>query len=592
MQGARSALQIANDRDFVTYLSTLRNGGCLTIHFILRLFLKMQTDIPSRGVLHSSQSRDEWRLEQGFAGAELQLLDQTQNKEVHGDTPGWDSQKQPSSRIFDDKLAADELPGWNGYVEWEDYPEKKRKAHKILISQSSHLRLSFRIRWKLWHRAIGGRLAVVPEESWAIVLKEKSPDMLHLLQFPYNGEPPKKLITARPITLTSLHFVRNHGGIPSIEPSAWFLRLDGLVKEPKKLTLSDLQDENRFSRMERLVTIQCSGTRRIEQIGLYAGEGDEMINAPWAEGAIGTAKYAGVSLKKVIKDCGGLIDGAKHLELVGADTYFKTNEVMNYAVSVPYSKVKANEVILAWEMNGEPLPKIHGAPVRVVVMGYIGARSVKWLYRVTAIPEPTRAPVQSREYLYFNQQVGKHNQRWTDGIQIQEMPVSSAIMSPWDKQVVLHEGMIEVKGWAYSGGGRWPERVEVSADGGFSWYDIPAENMSIKHKFAWRTWHTLLPCDVEGWIEIVVRCWDNSLNTQPIEIRNAWNWGLHVTSSAHRIRVYSVNKAKQRTRERLREFENRGTSLVPITRPTEFPHMTWKDYDSYFEKNGPRDVEE
>jgi sulfite oxidase len=181
--------------------------------------------------------------------------------------------------------------------------------------------------------------------------------------------------------------------------------------------------------MERLVTIQCSGTRRLEQIALYAGEGDEMINAPWAEGAIGTARYGGISLKKVIKYCGGLMDGAKHLELVGADTYFKMNEVMNYAVSVPYSKVKANEVMLVWEMNGEPLPKIHGAPVRAVVMGYIGARSVKWLYRITAIPEPTKAPVQSREYLYFNQQVGKHNQRLTDGIQIQEMPVSSAIVS-------------------------------------------------------------------------------------------------------------------------------------------------------------------
>jgi sulfite oxidase len=217
--------------------------------------------------------------------------------------------------------------------------------------------------------------------------------------------------------------------IPSIDPAAWFLRLDGLVRDHKELTLADLQDESRFPRMERLVTLQCSGTRRIEQISLYAGEGDEMINAPWAEGAIGTAKYVGVSLKKVIKYCGGLVDDAKHLELVGADTYFKMNETMNYAISVPYSKVKANEVMLVWEMNGEPLPKIHGAPVRAVVMGYIGARSVKWLYRITALSEPTRAPVQSREYLYFNQQVGKHNQRWVDGIQIQEMPVSSAIVS-------------------------------------------------------------------------------------------------------------------------------------------------------------------
>ncbi|KAI1759803.1 molybdopterin binding oxidoreductase [Hypoxylon sp. FL1150] len=562
----------------------------------------MQHDIPMREAVRNFQPKDEWRLEQGLAGVEQHLLDQTRSKD--GDLQGLNGDVSSVTGKFDYKLAADELPGWEGYVEWEDYPEKKRKAHEILESQSFPPPPEFQlapipgtnpvlegVRWKMWHRAVGGRLAAVPEESWAIVLKEKSLDMLHLLQFPYNGEPPKRLVIAQPITPNPLHFVRNHGGIPSIDPSAWFLRLDGLVKEPKKLTLSDLQDESRFPRMERVVTIQCSGTRRIEQISLYAGEGDEMINAPWAEGAIGTAKYVGVSLKKVIKYCGGLVDGARHLELSGADTWYM-NEVMNYVISVPYSKVKVNEVMLVWEMNGEPLPKIHGAPLRAVVMGYIGARSVKWLYRITAIPEPTRAPVQSREYLYFNQQVGKHNQKWIDGIQIQEMPVSSAIMSPWNKQVVVHEGQIEVKGWAYSGGGRWPERVEVSADGGFSWYAVPTENMSLKHKFAWRTWHTWLPCDVEGWIEVVVRCWDNSLNTQPIECRNAWNWGLHVTSSAHRIKIYSVNKAKERTRARLEEFEKRGVPFVPITRPTEFPYTTWEEYDEFFKKNGPRDVDE
>jgi sulfite oxidase len=95
------------------------------------------------------------------------------------------------------------------------------------------------------------------------------------------------------------------------------------VKNPKKLSLENLKDEKLFPRQSSLVTIQCSGTRRVEQIAEYAGEGDEMINAPWAEGAIGTATWTGVSLKKVIKYCGGLIDGAKHLELYGADTYFK-----------------------------------------------------------------------------------------------------------------------------------------------------------------------------------------------------------------------------------------------------------------------------
>lgn len=159
-----------------------------------------------------------------------------------------------------------------------------------------------------------------------------------------------------------------------------------------------------------------------------------------------------------------------------------------------------------------------------------------------------------------SQQVGKHNQQPTAGIQIQEMPVSSAIMSPWKNQVVIHNGKIHCKGWAYSGGGRWPERVELSADGGFSWYAVPLENLSKKGRWTWRTWWIDLPCDVEGWIEIVCRCWDNSLNTQPLSVRAAWNWGLHVTSSAHRISVYSINKTRARTVEKLKQFQTTGKS--------------------------------
>lgn len=228
----------------------------------------------------------------------------------------------------------------NRYIEWEDYPEKKKKAHSILASQKFPPPPEFQlgpipdtnpvlegVRWKLWHKAIGGALTRVPDDSWATVLKEKHPEMLHLLQFPYNGEAPKRLVAAQAVTPNPLHFVRNHGGIPDINASKWSLRLDGLVAKPQKLSLADLKDQKKFPRMERLVTIQCSGTRRVEQIGLYAGEGDEMINAPWAEGAISTAKYVGVSLRKVIEACGGLKEGGKHLELYGAETYFKQNQV-------------------------------------------------------------------------------------------------------------------------------------------------------------------------------------------------------------------------------------------------------------------------
>ena len=84
----------------------------------------------------------------------------------------------------------------------------------------------------------------------------------------------------------------------------------------------------------------------------------------------------------------------------------RKGKVYNYAVSVPWRKVRQNEeVLLAWEMNGKPLPKIHGYPLRVIVTGYIGARSAKWLYKINALAEPSMGPVQAAEYLYYNQQV-------------------------------------------------------------------------------------------------------------------------------------------------------------------------------------------
>jgi len=559
--------------------------------------------------LDTTNRPDEWKIEQGMAGHKLPILDQSGSDIVHLYPP-------PVTKLMKDeeaiasvgdraKLFTRERDGWKGYIEWENYPEKKAKAHKILTSQTFNPSPDFIFGpipgtnpvlpgndFKDWHTALGGELTTVADDSWRCVLREKHADMLHLLQFPYNGEPPKRLVTSKAITPNPLHFVRNHGGIPIIDKEKWELSLDGLVNHPKTYKFHDLMDETKFPRIEKTVTIQCSGTRRIEQISLYGGQGDEVPQAPWAEGAIGTARYVGISLKKLIKDCGGLVKPAKHLELYGAETYIKDLEVGNYLVSVPWSKVKANEVILAWEMNGEPLPKIHGYPLRVVVLGYIGARSVKWLYRIKAIENPSLAPVQSREYLYFNQQVGKYNQRPTDGIQIQEMPVSSAIMSPWTKQAVVHIGKIRCKGWAYSGGGRWPERVELSADGGFTWYDVPPENLSKKGKWTWRTWEFDLPCDVEGWIEIVCRCWDNSLNTQPLNVRAAWNWGLHVTSSAHRIKVYSINKSRENTRKRLDKYEQLGIPLAPLSRYEIVSGQTPEEYEQYWKEHEPRDVDD
>ena len=102
------------------------------------------------------------------------------------------------------------------------------------------------------------------------------------------------------------------------------------------------------------------------------------------------------------------------------------------------------------------------------------------------------------------------------------MPVSSAIMTPVDLDQIIHDGKITLRGWAYSGGGRWPERVEVSADGGSVWYEVPYQRMSKKYFFGWRIWSIEVPVEYEGWLEFCCRTWDNALNTQPTFVRSAW----------------------------------------------------------------------
>ncbi|EAT79539.2 hypothetical protein SNOG_13212 [Parastagonospora nodorum SN15] len=398
---------------------------------------------------------------------------------------------EPNAKPFEVQgelpVFAEERKGWKGYVEWERYPEKKKQAAEVLARY-----------------------------DFPVVSKNI----------------PVQWRTAK-----------------EIDPEEYFFEVEGLVNKPMKLTLKDLQDESRFPRMSTAVTLQCSGTRRIEQIHDYPGDGDELINAPWGEGAIGTARYVGVSLKKVIKYCGGLKEEGKNIEFFGADSYFKKGQIYNYAVSVPTHKMKVNEVMLAWEMNGEPLPAIHGAPLRVVVMGYIGARSCKWLTRINVIRDPSMAPVQMKEYIYYTPQIGKHNATYSNGFSIQTMPVASAIMTPVDKDVIIHDGKIKMTGWAYSGSG-WPERVEVSNDGGGVWYEVPYDQLSKKYFHAWRTWEIDIPVDAEGWL---------------------------------------VNRSKPQTAKRLKMYEDHGTDFLPLTRPAPFDLETEEEYLEEMKKREGRD---
>lgn len=153
-------------------------------------------------------------------------------------------------------------------------------------------------------------------------------------------------------------------------------------------------------------------------------------------------------------------------------------------------------------------------------------------------------------------------------------------MFPKDKEIIVHDGKIHLEGWGYSGNGNWVERVEVSPDGGHVWYSVPQENMTEKHYHAWRLWKVDVPVDAEGWLEFCVRSWDSSNNTEPTYVRSAWNWDLHVTSSCHRIKIYSVNRSKPATARRLKFLEEHGENIKDLTKPVE---LSLEDTDHFLE---------
>ncbi|KAG5969699.1 hypothetical protein E4U58_001169 [Claviceps cyperi] len=248
-------------------------------------------------------------------------------------------------------------------------------------------------------------------------------------------DPSKKLVTEKEMTPNARHFVRHHGGIPRIDEKHYRVSLNGSVARPAEFTLDDLMATSRFARMERTITLQCSGTRRIEQTRKYAGQEDEVPQAPWAEGAIGTASYVG---RAVVQDQGE----RGHARL-----------------------------IYEWD-DPSPVPRSTATHCPSFVPRYIGARSVKLAISHQGHFETLGGACSDQRVPLLpaaDRQTNTTSGSLTDGFQIQEMPVSSAIMSPWTKQVCVHMGKIRCKGWAYSGGGRWLERVELSADGGFSW---------------------------------------------------------------------------------------------------------------------------
>lgn len=402
---------------------------------------------------------------------------------------------------------------------------------------------------------------------------KRDPELLVQAAKPFNAECPlSQLAKQEYLTPNEKFFVRNHLPVPTgdiVDPKKYVLEIiPGEDQEPVKLTLADLQDEKRFKRKKVSAIVQCSGNRREDQNSVAQVEG-----LTWYTGAISNAEWEGVALKDVLDYVGVPRDLGINSELEGEDEQLhlqmegldrpKVGEWRDtkgfYGASIPlaWAQDPRRDVILTFKMNGEPLPADHGAPVRCLVPGVAGARSVKWLNKLIVASEESQSHWQQNDYKAFNNSTTWETADFSSLPAIQDMPVNSAISWPSPKSLVqlTPDGCVEMKGWAWSGGGRGIARVDVSADG-HTWTEAELkrpEGQSLTRTWAWTLWTAKLPVPADlqkpgKALNLIVKAVDAQYNVQPESIESVWNIRGVLCNGWHRIQVTIQPKRLPKTR--------------------------------------------
>eukprot|EP00118_Oscarella_pearsei_P025113 m.307539 g.307539 ORF g.307539 m.307539 type:complete len:511 (+) comp42422_c0_seq1:128-1660(+) len=365
---------------------------------------------------------------------------------------------------------------------------------------------------------------------------ERSPLLNVKSQKPFNAETPLSLLGDQFYTPNSIFFVRNHLPVPEVNVDAYKLRVGGMGVRNVTYTLRELRDK--YAHHMISATVQCAGNRRT---GLSAVK--VVRGLSWGQAAIGTATWTGVRLRDVLLDAGCDVNGdAKHIEFECLDKDMTGDA---YAVSIPIEKALSEDggVLLVFEMNGKPLPPDHGYPLRVIVPGVAGARNAKWVTKIIAKASESDSFWQQEDYKVFDPSSLPETADYSRATSIQETPVQSAITEPASGTVVdPDEETVTVKGYAFSGGGRDINRVDVTIDGGLTWHRAclqQAKSEGFNKQWAWTLWEVDvdIPKGRTGSMEIACRAVDSANNTQPEKGEHVWNFRGLLNNSWHCVHV-------------------------------------------------------
>jgi DMSO/TMAO reductase YedYZ molybdopterin-dependent catalytic subunit len=282
---------------------------------------------------------------------------------------------------------------------------------------------------------------------------------------PINLEAPLRELTGE-ITPYELFFVRNNYDGAEIDPAQYVLKVAGEVDNPLALRLDDLR---RLEPVTQTVTLECAGNGRSFHRPRASG-------IQWEYGAVGTAEWKGVRLADVLRMARPRA-GARHVVPNGNDAP-PTPQAPDFVRSHPLWKAMEPHTMIALEMNGRPVPHLHGGPARLIVPGWIGSASIKWLTEITLADKEWSGPFMQRSYR--SPRVDDPKQTYS----LQGLECKSVIVSPADG-VQVSPGPVTVFGFAWAGEGV-VGAVDVSADGGQTW--VPATLTGAEHRYAWRRW--------------------------------------------------------------------------------------------------------
>jgi DMSO/TMAO reductase YedYZ molybdopterin-dependent catalytic subunit len=315
---------------------------------------------------------------------------------------------------------------------------------------------------------------------------------------PENSETPLDAVCSW-VTPTRLFFVRNHFQMPHIEPETWRLALEGCVERTLDLSLDDLQ---RMPQRSVFATMECAGNGRS-----YLRERQEGVQ--WGAGAIAHAEWTGVPVHRVLERA-GLLPQAVDVVFEGADRGKELDLAapIPFARSLPMRKALDPDTLLALRINGEPLTPEHGFPVRLLVPGWYGVASVKWLSSIRVLNRPFLGYYQTTKYT-INEQTPSGVQR----VVLRTMNVKSEIVRPREGEV-LGIGSQRIFGIAWAGEEAiW--KVEISTDGGTTWDD--ARLVGLQAPYSWALWEYFWEVARPGRHALMARATTVSGRTQPVE---------------------------------------------------------------------------